>query len=894
MPPQLGRVTKITVGDAQLPPGTVLPVTAACKGVVTQQSGRHGPVSGEIDTMLRIPVSIALLATTSAIASTAAAQESPPPQDKASASAAPGQTVPPAPPAPASSAEGAAPQSENSSGLPDIVVTAQKREERLQNVGLSVSAFGAATLETQRINTVTDLAKVVPGLSVAPSPNGTPVYTLRGVGFFESTLAASPDVATYLDQAPFALPAFSTLSAFDLERVEVLKGPQGTLFGSNATGGAINFVAAKPTSALKAGFDFGYGRFNTVEASGFISGPLSDTLSVRLAVKAVRGDEWQQSYTRDDRLGKTNTSAARLIIDWRPTDRLKLELNVNGWRDKSDPEAPQIARSPTPADLSAPIGTVSFLTGRSVTAQLPILNYPAAPHTPRAADWSPLHRPFQDTRMFQSTLNASYDLTDDIALTSLTNYIDYRHNKAQNLSGSALLDVDNSGDRANATTFSQEIRIANSGAGDPFRWVLGANYERTKSYQMIDLLYPDASTGVQQGFTANSFDTRQNVRNIAGFGHVEYDVFSKLTLKAGVRYTDSRHSAISGTYQLAGYAEPYAGDPGFVNFVNLVFGSVYTPLLCPGATFVPVPPGGSISINPKTCQSGIFQDVLKEHNTSWSAGVDYKPVHGLLLYANVSKGYKAGAFPISSASSWAQYEAVKQESVIDYEVGFKSTLAGGHATVNGSAFYYDYRNKQLRGKIVDPLFDAIDNLVNVPRSSIKGAELEITVQPVRGFTVRVAGTYLDTQIKDFVGIVGSTNIGPNGQPTAFKFPVYAQFRGVPLPFAPKWQIAASADYSFRVAGNVNAFLGGNLSAQTKSYGSPQLSAQGKADATIDGYAILDLRAGFGSDNDRWKVTFWGKNVTNTYYWTNALRNYDTVVRYAGRPAEYGVSFAWRY
>jgi outer membrane receptor protein involved in Fe transport len=676
--------------------------------------------------------------------------------------------------------------------------------------------------------------------------------------------------------------------------VEVLKGPQGTLFGSNATGGAINFVAAKPTSTLKAGFDLGYGRFNTVEASGFISGPLSDTLSVRLAVKAVRGDEWQQSYTRDDRLGKTNTSAARLIIDWRPTDRLKLQLNVNGWRDKSDPEAPQIARAPTPADLSAPIGTVSFLTGRSVTAQLPILNYPAAPHTPRAADWSPQYRPFQDTRMFQTTLNASYDLTDDIALTSLTNYIDYRHNKAQNLSGSALLDVDNSGDRANATTFSQEVRIANSGAGDSFRWVLGANYERTKSYQIIDLLYPDASTGVQQGFSANSFDTRQNVRNLAGFGHVEYDVFDKLTLKAGVRYTDSRHSAVSGTYVLNGYVEPYATDPGFLNFVNLVFGSVYTPLLCPGATFVPVQPGGSISINPKTCQSGIFQEVLQEHNTSWSAGIDYKPVHGLLLYANVSKGFKAGAFPISSASSWAQYEPVKQESVIDYEIGFKSTLAGGHALVNGSVFYYDYRNKQLRGKIVDPLFDAIDNLVNVPRSSIKGAELEITVQPARGFTVRVAGTYLDTEIKDFVGIVGSTNIGPNGQPTAFKFPVFAQFRGVTLPFAPKWQLAASADYSFSITDRLDAFLGGNLSAQTESYGSPQLSVQGRADARIDGYAALDLRAGFGSSDDHWKVTFWGKNVTNTYYWTNALRNYDTVVRYAGRPAEYGVSVAWRY
>lgn len=749
-------------------------------------------------------------------------------------------------------------------------------------------------LETQRINTVADIAKIVPGLSVTPSPTGTPVYTLRGVGFFESTLAATPDVATYLDQAPFSLPAFSALSAFDLERVEVLKGPQGTLFGSNATGGAINFVAAKPTRELKAGFDFGYGRFNTIEASGFVSGPLSDTLSARLAAKVVRGDEWQKSYTRDDRLGKTSTTAARLILDWHPSDRLRFQLNVNGWRDKSDPLAPQIARQSTPSDLSAPVGTVSFFTGRAVTLQLPILNYPPAPHTPRAADWSPIYRPFQDTRMFQTTLTGNYDLTDDVALTSLTTYVDYQHEKAQNQSGSALLDVDNAGDRANATAFSQEIRLSNSRGGDGFRWVAGANYEKNKSYETIDLVYPDASTGSQQGFSGNTFDTRQNMRHLAGFANLEYDVSAQLTVKGGVRYTDTRIEATSGSYQYDGYVEPYAGDPGFVNFVNIVFGQVYTPLLCPGVTFNPVPPNGSISINPATCQSGIFHKVLNESNTSWKVGIDYKPFHDLLIYANVSKGYKAGAFPISSAATWAQYEPVKQESVVNYEAGFKSTLAGGRVTFNGTAFYYDYRNKQLRSKIVDPLFDANDNLVNVPKSTIKGVELELTAQPIIGLSVRAAGTYLDAEIKDFVGIVGSTDIGPDGQPTSLKFPVFAQFKGVPLPFAPKWQIAASFDYNFAIGSNVEAFLGASVSAQSKSYGSPQLSDKGKKDAQIDGYALLDLRAGFGASDDRWKISVWGKNVTNTYYWTNALRNFDTVVRYAGRPAEYGVTFAWRY
>jgi outer membrane receptor protein involved in Fe transport len=796
------------------------------------------------------------------------------------------QSAPASPAVAAPSAPGQAPTvSTDQPVAGEIIVTAQKRAEKLQSVGLTVAAFSGATLANQRINNVQDLTKVVPGLAATPSPTGSPVYTLRGVGFFESSIAASPDVATYLDQSPLALPVFSALTAFDLERVEVLKGPQGTLFGSNATGGAINFVAAKPSDKLGAGMDLGYGRFNTVEVNGFLTGPLTQTLNARVAVKAVRGDDWQRSATRDDSLGKADTAAARVILDWHPSDRASFVLNVNGWRDRSDPEAPQLARQSTPADLQAPIGTVGP-TGE-VTAALPLLGIAPPPHNDRYADWSPSIRPYQNTRLFQSTLTANYNVTDGITLTSLTGYVRFHMNKGTALSGLPYQDVDNASDKGHATDFNQEVRLASSDAHARLRWVVGGNYERTHSYEIVDLRYPDASTGIQQGFTANTYDTRQNVRSVAGFGHVEYDIVPRLTLKAGVRYTDTRHSAVSGTYQVPGYVEPYAGALGFEQFVNIVFPSAYLPIFCPGATFVPVQPGGSISINPQTCQSGIFRDVLKEHNTSWSFGADYKPFAGLLLYANASKGYKAGAFPIASASSWAQYDAVKQESLIDYEAGFKATLAGGAATINGAAFYYDYRNKQLRGKVVDAVFGAIDHLVNIPRSTVKGAEIDVNVRPVRGLNLRVAATYLDSKIKEYDGIVGSTR--QNG----LAFPVFGSFKGVPLPFAPKIQVAASLDYGFQLSDAVRAFVGGNVSAQSHSYGAPEISPQDIADVRIKGYATLDLRAGISAHNDKWKLTFWGKNVTNTYYWTNSLRNYDTIVRYAGRPAEYGVTLGWR-
>ncbi|MEC3947918.1 TonB-dependent receptor [Sphingobium sp. HWE2-09] len=777
------------------------------------------------------------------------------------------------------------------SGTQDIIVTAQKREQKLQDVGLSITAVGAEALANQRIQGVADLAKVVPGLTTTPSPNSTPVYTLRGVGFFESSLAATPDVAIYMDQAPFSLPAFSTLSAFDLERIEVLKGPQGTLFGANATGGAINFIAAKPTRDFKAGVDLGYGRFNTVELAGFVSGPLSDTLLARFAVKAVRGDEWQRSYTRDDKLGKTNTTAARLLLDWRPSDRASFLLNVNGWRDKSDPQAPQIARPTTPADLQVPIGTVSQLTGRGVTASLPILNFPAAPRNARAADWSPAARPYADVKTDQVTLNATYDILGDVTITSLTSYTKYKHDKAQNLSGSPLLAIDNTGNSANATAFSEELRLANSGAG-PFRWVVGGNFEKVKSYEQADLVFSGASGGFQQGFSNTTYDTRQNVRRIAAFGNVEYDLSDRLTAKAGIRYTNSRHRDASRSSPTPGYVEPFPGDPTAEQFLNAVFGGVYTPLFCPGVVYQYIP-GTSYAIDPDTCATGTFRDTLKENNTSWRLGFDYKATDDLLLYVNVSKGYKAGAFPAAAAANQAQFRPVVQESVIDYEAGFKSTISN-IATINGSVFYYDYRNKQLRSTVVDPLFDKLDNLVNVPKSVIKGAELELSARPLPRLSISAAATYVDAKIKRFQGITGSTNISPTtGQPTFFKFPVFADFNGVRLPFAPKYQFSFAADYSTEVASGIDAFVGGNLAAQTKSFGSPQLTARNKKDAQIDGYATLDLRAGFGASDDRWKITFWGRNITNKYYWTNSLRNYDTIVRYTGRPAEYGVTAGLR-
>jgi iron complex outermembrane receptor protein len=259
----------------------------------------------------------------------------------------------------------------------------------------------------------------------------------------------------------------------------------------------------------------------------------------------------------------------------------------------------------------------------------------------------------------------------------------------------------------------------------------------------------------------------------------------------------------------------------------------------------------------------------------------------VLLYGNVSKGFKAGSFPTVSAATTNQFKPVTQESLIDYEAGFKTTIPDLNMTFNGAAFYYDYKNKQLRAKIVDQIFGALDALVNVPKSRIAGAELDVSIRPLSGLSLNLAATYLDTKVQDYIGTTGSA--GGFGTHT----PIKANFAGVPLPFAPKIQFAASADYTTHAFSNYDAIFGAGLSGQSTSIGGLYLTSLDKSEYEINSRVLLDLTAGLKSDTN-WKFTVWGKNVTNKYYWTNATLVYDNDVRYAGRPAEFGFSIGHQF
>lgn len=783
-------------------------------------------------------------------------------------------------------------------GYDEIVVTANKREQNLNDVGVTAAVLGGEALSQQNLTSLSDIATRVPSLSYAAAPNGTPVYTLRGVGFYETSIGAYPSVSIYLDEIPLSFPVLTSHSTFDLQRVEVLKGPQGTLFGQNATGGAINYIAAKPTDSFEADASFTYGRFNQIDLEGYVSGPLAPGLSARLAGRAEFADGWQKSNSRPgDRNGEVENYMGRFQLAFEPSSSFRLLLNVNGWKDKSETQAGQhIAQQFQNENVGVPFGfPVGAFRDPAVVAT------PFSPNNARAADWSlssslygPGKIPFADNDMLQASLRADLDVGDFGTITSLTAWTKFNQRQGNDSDGLPLNALDVPLTLGDIETLFQELRFANN-PSNPFRFVIGANYERDKVFQQVNIDYPNSSAtlgfGTLFGFplSVDTITNNQKMRTYAFFGNVEYDVADNLTLKAGIRYTDARDKASICQ------SDPQA--PYNIGNVLKFFGSLYS-----GQPFQPYVPGECVAINvdsespanpavdylPYGATGGYF-NTLREDNVSWRVGADYKASPDILLYANVSKGYKAGSFPSITGSTLNQYVPARQESVLAYEGGIKATLLDRALQLNLAGFYYDYTGKQLRTKLNDPTFGQLDVLRNIPKSSIKGFEVEMTMRPSDYLTFNAAYTFLDAKIDRFVG----TNAGGD---------TGIDFAGTPIPFTPRHQVAFSGNYNPPLSSNLNLLLGATINYRSETIatlgGDVNPSTINAASTNcvycIGNYALIDAQLGVEDSDGRWRAFIWGKNIGNKYYWTNVVSGYDTVSRFSGRPATYGVTLSYKF
>jgi iron complex outermembrane recepter protein len=735
--------------------------------------------------------------------------------------------------------------------LGEIVVTAQKRTQNVNDVGMSISALSADDLRARGVESVEDLAKVVTGFEYASTSFSNPVYSIRGVGFYEPSLAVTPAVTVYVDEVPLPYPAMTSHADLDVERVEVLKGPQGTVFGQNATGGAVNYIAAKPTDQFAAGYDVSYERFNLTRIDGFVSGPLSDTLNARVAIRAISGGAWQESEVSKDTLGNQSLAQGRILLDFHPTDKLSFLLNFNSWLDKSDPQAVQVTKY-MPANPSNP--------NVAVVDQYPHTPPPSA----RDADWL-AGFPQRNNDFYQLGLRSNYGISDDLSLTAITAFSHFKEFE-QNDTGGFPVAVINAILSGGITSFSQELRLA--GHTNRFNWLVGADYEHdlsTDDQQTYNPYSSDNPTFPGLPITNLLASVDGTAQTFAGFAHGEYEIVDGVTLQAGARYTDDRRQAVACASGVDGSSASVSET--FNDLQQLLKGSV-----------IPIPPGGCVTFNANNNPAGVINQTLHQNNVSWRGGIDWKVTPDDLLYANVSRGYKAGAFPTTFWTSTASAQFVPQESLTAYETGFKTSFFDRRAQLNGATFYYNYLDKQLHSKVDNLVFGPVDSLVVIPKSRVWGAELQLNAVPVRGLDVNLGATYLQSKI-----------LG-----TFLTYPQYGpqvNVGGNPFPYTPNFSIVGDSQYRWDIRDHLSLFVGGGFTSNSRTTGDIGNGSLFE----IRPYTVVDARAGVIGPDDKWRLSFYGKNIFNIYYWTSSyFFSADEAVRQAALPATFGVSFSMRY
>lgn len=794
-------------------------------------------------------------------------------------------------------------------GPNEIVVTAQKRAQSTQDVGISISAFGSEQLQDLGVTDVKSVAKLVPGFTVAPSSRSAPIYTIRGVGFDTPNASSSSPVGIYYDEVSYPYPAMTAGPSFDMERVEILKGPQGTLYGRNTTGGLVNNIAVKPSAETGGYLRVGAGNYGSFNTEGAINGALGDTVNGRLSFATERSTKgWQVNIDDGSRLGEIDRIGARLQLDWRPTDRLSFLLTGNWWRDKSDTQVGQVVsifpkavnRTVTPAN-SAEIADI--LDGLGFPGDT-IVNMAFSPTNAHQAKWTtkpyffqgteggnnynpvPINNYRRDNELKGLALRTSFEISPEIELTSLTAYTDYDQEQGQDISGWSIPNAI-SIDRAQIESFSQELRL--SGESDRANWIAGLFYARDKTFENNSNWSPvgtnigplrqlAAQVVAQQGgslaeqedvlygFTDWAGRIRQKVETKSVFGQLQYSVTPTIDLTAGARYTKDTNDFVGCTVD--------QGDNSIASVWNVFF----------RANGIPsnVSPGSCVTYNgdlAAVIQSGgtlpfpaqeLSRQKLSEDNFAGRLGIDFKLDPDSLLYASFTRGFKSGAFPNIDANVATQYEPARQERVDAFEAGFKLSPAYG-VTVNGAAFYYDYKDKQVFGAVPDIIFVYLNRIVNIPKSHIYGIEGEISVSPIEGLSTRISGTYIKSKIDEYFG-----------------FDQYGRqqdFAGRGFAFTPKVQLNGLASYGFDVGSDLYATLTGSGRYTSKQQG----DLIGDPYFRIKSYTVFDANASIETNDGRYKASVFVRNLTDEYYWNSVQGLQDSVVRFAGMPRTWGGS-----
>ncbi len=817
--------------------------------------------------------------------------------------------------------------SQSSMKLESITVTAQRREESANDVPMSIQAFGGDQLDTLRVNEVDDLQALVPSFSVSQSYQGVPTYTLRGIGFNTINVSATSTVGTYVDEVAYPYPFMNSGPMFDIERIEVLKGPQGTLFGRNTTAGLINVVTNKPVDEFQASVSADIGNYDTWNLEGMVNVPLAENVQARFAIRSENSDEgWQESISRGEDRGTVDKLGFRAALAIQPTDKLEIDLSYNGWINKSDTIAGQaIGLTPNTDPTFIVPGTngPSTASGFNQPGLVDFINS-NFPTNAEQADWAPsylrsadigagegIDGPHEENSSFDAIkLGVSYEFDNEMRLVSLTGYNKLDREAVLDWSGVPfqilLQDIE-----GEIKSFSQELRL--EGSTDKVDWLVGAyygkdettdgnrtmlrdnansNFVSTAAYLLtvdptalgfppqmaglVSLVNVDPETG--QPYSAaellSSFQTYYDTGDFEStttsiFANADWELTPEFSLTTGLRYTDDKQEYVGCSGDVNGSMQPN------VNVFNRVFFTAIYGLATPPA---PLLENGCNTYDLETNSFTAVTSDVKEDNVSWRVVGNWTPasLENTLFFASVSKGYKSASTPVNAASKSEQNAPATQESLLAYEVGVKAGLFDQRMQANASLFYYDYTDKQVSSFFPDPIYRALSRLQNAPEGEAYGLDAELTWLVAEHLTAIGGLTLLQTEFGTF-----ETS-------DAFGLPTNRQ--GDPFMYSPETTASLTLMYDRPVSDTLGfrSALSGRWQSESTA-GDPD-----DPQYDIDSYGVLNGSVGIYSLDDNWEVSVWGKNLTDEYYWQQIASNANVVLRFAGRPRTYGASLSYRF
>ncbi len=721
----------------------------------------------------------------------------------------------------------------------EIIVTAQRRDEKSLDVPVSVTSLNAAALETANVQDLSDIAKITPGLRF-DFAGGYSQPTIRGVGTAVVSSGAVGNVGIYIDGFYSPNPIVSDMQLLKIRSVQVLKGPQGTLFGRNTTGGAILVQSADPSTETSGEVKVSYGRYNEAKAQAYATFGLGEKVAMDIEGMYSRGNGFLTNISNNKRVGDYENWSTRVGLKAELSDSVSVLLRYQ--HNSVDDATPLLVSSyrdtePTPGQLyiNPVTGTRTPFT---ISQGAPFFAAPGQfSYSPDqvATGSHPSDQQFFRSKsdIFQGTIKA------DLGIADLTSYTQYRKEDADSriegdYSGVEIFDIGLPNDNS---TFTQEL-LFTSKPGTALQWTAGLFYVKNRDTYRVFFDYFPALGVTSRSFEFGSSSTSQS---IAAYADLTYEVSPKFFITGGLRYAHDSQSDVRSQ--------------------------------------------AAFSVNNNATKANL--DTVKGDHVTPRVVLRYKPTEEMSIYASFSKGYKAAFLDLGGGVT---NRTVRPEKITAYEAGVK--FDNRRISFEGAFFYYDYKDLQVS------LYQSGQALiVNAASSKIYGLDAQARFNVSDAFSFYVGANLIHARYKNFANApiytpcliqqipadVGAcANLGQS-------FPIIGQqLTDVTMQRAPSFTGNIGARYRTALAGG-ELQLSGNLYYSSKFFFGPS-----GIQFPQKGYEVLSLRGQWTDANDRFMVAVYGDNVTNSRYKTGVQYGNNGIGANWSKPVTYGVEFGVKF